>query len=87
MAGVRRSLSRLSTKEARDVENVILEMRGRITRERITLKPSFKVGVESKPEIESKVRLSYSPTEPTLRAPNYWTTSSILVLRISEWST
>jgi len=44
-AGVRRTLPRLSAKEARDVENVIQDMRGRITRERITLKPSFKVGV------------------------------------------
>eukprot|EP00752_Nemacystus_decipiens_P004962 g4515.t1 len=34
--------ARLSAKEARDVENVILDMRGRIKRERITLKPSFK---------------------------------------------
>eukprot|EP00903_Cladosiphon_okamuranus_P012495 g11700.t1 len=33
---------RLSDKEARDVENVILDMRGRIKRQRITLKPSFK---------------------------------------------
>lgn len=35
---------RLSAQEAKDVENVILDMRGRITRERITLRPSFKVG-------------------------------------------
>ncbi|CAM9943648.1 unnamed protein product [Scytosiphon promiscuus] len=33
---------RLSAAEAKDVENVILDMRGRITRERITLRPSFK---------------------------------------------
>ncbi|CBJ31039.1 conserved unknown protein [Ectocarpus siliculosus] len=33
---------RLSAKEAKDVENVILDIRGRISRERITLKPSFK---------------------------------------------
>lgn len=34
---------RLSVKEMKDVENVISDMRGRITRERITLKPAFKV--------------------------------------------
>lgn len=34
---------RLSAKESRDVDNVILEMRGRITRESITLKTAFKV--------------------------------------------
>ncbi|CAM9155153.1 unnamed protein product [Ectocarpus sp. 4 AP-2014] len=33
---------RLSAKEAKDVENVILDIRGRISRERITLKPAFK---------------------------------------------
>ncbi|CAM9185097.1 unnamed protein product [Ectocarpus sp. 12 AP-2014] len=33
---------RLSAKEAKDVENAILDIRGRISRERITLKPAFK---------------------------------------------
>ncbi|CAM9296741.1 unnamed protein product, partial [Ectocarpus sp. 12 AP-2014] len=33
---------RLSAKEVKDVENVILDIRGRISRERITLKPAFK---------------------------------------------
>ncbi|CAM9953786.1 unnamed protein product [Pylaiella littoralis] len=36
------ALPRLSAKEAKDVDNVIQDMRGRITRERITLKPLLK---------------------------------------------
>lgn len=39
-----RLVDRLSTSEAEDVENLVSEMRARIRRERISLKPSFKVG-------------------------------------------
>lgn len=34
---------RLSIQEGKDIDDVISDMRGKITRERITLKPAFKV--------------------------------------------
>lgn len=39
-----RLVGRLSSSEAKDVENVVSEIRAKITRERISLRPGFKVG-------------------------------------------